>query len=194
MKTITYLAGILGVFLAVATPGFALDSNVYLSVRNTAPVIEQADSALGLQADASATLQTSQENEDTSSSINVSRETVSTSSMGFLQKIYAWFASLGFGSSSYSDEAEGDDDIRVIHVSARSAVIVLPKALDLATVYYSTTSPVVIATSTAHVSPWRFWRRNEVAIHSLSPNTMYFYKIVGNGTTTMEASFRTRTQ
>jgi hypothetical protein len=87
-------------------------------------------------------------------------------------------------------------NVRVEEVSAKRATITWsPSVFQNLKVYYSTTTPVVAADATAVVSPWKFWKRSEVTLRRLIPNTTYFYKVVAETNsgiiTTTEASFRT---
>lgn len=86
--------------------------------------------------------------------------------------------------------------VYVAKVSDMSATLVWssPK-LTKVTVYYSSTSPVLVSDKIPSASPWKFWNSKQVTLRGLSPDTVYHYKVVAvtalGTTTSAEASFKT---
>jgi hypothetical protein len=178
-----------------------LETDLYLDASASASV-QQLDTSLQLQSDASSN---ESKRDDTQSVGNATATAAATSTvrtnfwkelMNFLDRRVNIFATSS-ASTTAPNVTEGTlANVRVEEVDAKRATIVWsPSVFQNLRVYYSTTTPVVATDTTKHVSPWKFWKRSEVTLKGLIPDTTYFYKVVAetnSGTiTTTEASFRT---
>jgi hypothetical protein len=215
MRILTYLAQIGGasaLLLAMATHTYALEASPYLSVSTYTSSLQDLDTSLGLQADLSASATQGMMNASATSSASAGNSNADSNvsgteklqvRTGFWDSLQALLGSFGFRLGT-STQAEGNvsadislADTHVEKVKTTSAVIMLAKPAPRdAVVYYGTSSPVLVAHSTSHASLWRFWKRNEITLRGLVPDTMYYYRIAatvdGSATTTGEASFKTR--
>lgn len=204
--------GALLLICTLAMKAHAIDAGVYLDASASATPIQEINTSLDLKAGGTTSVKGAQEWKEgegsqfaatsaaSSASISVdSNETSFASSWFVLVKDF--FAKLtGF---QLDEEIAPIDkptflNLRVEEVTSISALINWsPAVFEDVTVYYSTTTPVEAIVTTPHVSPWKFWKRSQVTLHDLAPNTTYFFKAVGEndlGITTAESSFTTSSQ
>jgi hypothetical protein len=183
---------------------FALNTNVFLHASAT-PESAEYTSSSSLYLHASSSPYSPQDENRKNEKENTGAENQANNQTGFWfwTKIKNMFSTRGTSTVSESvdkSQVQTFVNIDTHSVSDSSAVITwTPKTFSNVEVYYSTSSPVIISSSaTAHASPMAFWRRNQVTLRGLMPNTTYYYRVVGQtlGGTTLssESSFRTESQ
>jgi len=214
------IVGILCLTFCMQVNLYALETGVYLDASASVSSAEEADTSLMLRADATTSLEGDVE---ASKNAHTYVETESISPWSKLRSLFQlganasssethekgfWADLMSFFSTNLSLEAYGSasttqeisdqtlahariEDIGATHVTVSWS----PSQLKTVNVYYATSTPVSVASSTLHVSSPKFWSRSQVTLKRLAPDTTYFYKVVADtdsGTTsTVEASFRT---
>jgi hypothetical protein len=221
----TQLRAFIGLFclsFALALPAYALDSGAYLDASaSQASSIQALDTSLELKAQTQTSTSgeenaygaDAQTNANANANANMqSKSTIWASLFGSGTATTTWKSQNGFwaslaallhfdsmlGTSTLSSDVSSETlaQVHVEDVSANKATISWsPSKFSSVSVYYATASPVIIASTTANVSPWKLWKHESVTLKRLVPNTTYFYKVVAHTdsgtTTTAEASFKT---
>jgi hypothetical protein len=105
----------------------------------------------------------------------------------------------GDAGAKKSDRASGVASVRMSGVGGTYAIITWsPSVFSNVRVYYASSSPVVVSDATHSVVANKPWKRPQVTLKGLSPNTIYFYKVVAHTPSetivSAEASFKTVTE
>ncbi len=198
----------------------ALEPGVYLDASASASSVEDLDMSLELKADASSSesskAETADEENDsygqthesswskvwtrfTAGEHAIATTSIYTSFWEGFTNLLSTHVLLGATGTVSEESTTTLPTLAGVHVEAitktHATVSWSPSVFQSVSVYYATTTPVVVASTTAHETPWKFWKRSQVTLKGLTSDTVYFYKVVAttmSGTTTMvEASFRT---
>lgn len=202
--------GALLLVYGLATNAYALDVGVYLDASASATPVQEIDTSLDLKSGGTTSVEGvygSQEADmqpeatSTNSLWNYSLGQSDSASASWVVRIKEFFMELANLHIDTGTALTGEAtfvNLAVKDVTSTDAVIDWsPAVFEDVTVYYATTTPVEVRDTTPHVSSWKFWKRSQVTLKSLTPNTTYFFKAVGKsnlGTTTAESSFSTTSQ
>lgn len=205
------LGGLLLVYI-LAQNVHALSSDVFLDASASATPLQEINTSLDLKAGGTTSVQgvyevaeegsVSENTKLTNASENdttISSETFGEMSwVAFLKDFFAKLTtSLHIDTGTASSEEATFVMLQVREIHSTDAVIDWSPAVFEDVIVYYSTSTVELQDATPHVSSGKFWKRSQVTLKGLTPNTTYFFKAVGKsdtGTTIAESNFTTTSQ
>ncbi len=202
----------------VTAHAYALDTGVYLDASASAASVQDIDTSLDLKADTITHVEGAYQLEAQEKSSTTQPETTTSSPQStpwekawlygdadtatsaspflFLKHLFAVLTfNVDFGTEEASSTQGILQSLVVRDVGSDKATIDWsPTVLEDATVYYGTTTSLAMAEAAVHEPSWKFWKRSQITLEGLTPNTTYLFKVVGStgtGTTTAASSFTT---